>query len=82
MCKEIVWADRMREIHQERERLRGSFFDWVRFYRKNFSCSYGLCAWDEPEGCQAPDDCEELKRVWSLWLDSSLDENIFFEVES
>ena len=49
--------------------------DWLRFYRANMWCLAGVCELGDPDACSIPDECEELERVWSLWIETLIDED-------
>jgi len=70
VCKAILRTPNLSEPHGVVEAFKTLFLDWLRFYRANMACPRGLCSWDCPGACEAPDDCEELGRVWLLWLDT------------
>jgi len=68
--KDVLLTPNLSGPHGIFEAFKALFVDWLKFYRANMSCLCGLCPWDCPGACEAPDDCKELERVWLLWLDT------------
>lgn len=55
------------------EQFKEMYVDWLRFYRANMQCLAGTCELSDPDACVIPDGCEEVERVWKLWIETLID---------
>ena len=52
------------------EMFKRLFMEWLKFFRDNMLCPCAMCLNEEcPYTCQLDcDGCQEIDRVWELWL--------------
>lgn len=76
MCKDAIEALEVARIDKVMifEQFKTMYVDWLRFYRANMKCLAGLCEWEDPEACRIPDECEEVDRVWNLWIETLIEQ--------
>ena len=57
------------------EQFKEMYMNWLRFYRANMRCFAGVCELENPEACGIPDECQEVERVWNLWIQTLIEED-------